>query len=114
MSSYQITLFIGTLITILFIVVSVVKTKMNIRYAIIWMLWGIIMLILSLYPGIIDKLSVVLGIAVTVNTVFLIFIFLLYAISFYLFGKVSELSNEIKNLTYQVSVLKKNIEDKND
>ncbi len=114
MNSYQTTLFIGTLLTILFIIVSVIKTRMNIKYAIVWMLWGIIMLVLSVYPVIIDEVSVILGIAVPVNTVFLIFIFLLYIMSFYLFTKVSNLSNEIKNLTYQIAVLKKNIEEKND
>lgn len=114
MNSYQTTLFIGTLLTILFIIVSVIKTRMNIKYAIVWMLWGIIMLVLSVYPVIIDEVSVILGIAVPVNTVFLIFIFLLYIMSFYLFTKVSNLSNEIKNLTYQIAVLKKNIEEKDD
>lgn len=114
MSSYQITLFIGTVVTMLFIIVSVIKTKMNMKYAIVWVLWGIVMLILSVYPKIIDNISILLGIAVPVNTVFLIFIFLLYLMSFYLFSKVSNLSTEIKNLTYQLSVLKKNIEDKDD
>lgn len=114
MISYQSTLFIGTLLTIIFIVVSVINTKMNIKYAVVWMLWGIVMLVLSMYPGIIDKVSILLGISVPVNTVFLIFIFLLYIISFYLFTKVSNLSNEIKNLTYQLAVLKKNIEEKDD
>ena len=85
MISYQSTLFIGTLLTIIFIVVSVINTKMNIKYAVVWMLWGIVMLVLSMYPGIIDKVSILLGISVPVNTVFLIFIFLLYIISFYLF-----------------------------
>lgn len=114
MISYQSTLFVGTTFTIIFIIVSVMKTNMNIKYAVVWMLWGIVMLVLSVYPGIIDKVSILLGISVPVNTVFLIFIFLLYIMSFYLFTKVSNLSNEIKNLTYQISVLKKNIEDKND
>ena len=114
MSNYQTTLFIGTTITILFIIFTVIKTRMNIRYAIVWILWGIVMLILSVYPTIIDKASELLGIAVPVNTVFLIFIFLLYLMSFYLFLKVSHLSNEIKNLTYQLAVVKKTIEDKHE
>lgn len=114
MSSYQYTLFFGTSVTIIFIIVSVIRTKMNLKYAIVWILWGFVMLVLSTYPGIIDKVSYLLGISIPANTVFLIFIFLLYLMCFYLFIKVSNLTNEIKNLTYAVSVLKKKTEEKDE
>lgn len=109
--NYQTTLFLGTAITLVFIVLAVIRTKMNLKYAIVWILWGFVMLVLSSYPGIIDKLSYSIGISIPANTVFLIFIFLLYVMCFYLFIKISTLTSEIKNLIYSVSVLKKKIEE---
>ncbi|MEG0577619.1 MAG: DUF2304 domain-containing protein [Bacilli bacterium] len=105
----QSALLVCSFITFIFILVTVKKTRMNIRYAIVWIAWGIIIIILSIFPQIIDKLSVILSISIPTNTLFLIFIFLLYILSFYLFIKVSQLSEEIKTLTYSISALQKEI-----
>lgn len=108
----QTALLFGSLATLIFILITVRKTKMNIRYAIVWIAWGIIILFLSVFPGAIEHLSTLLSISLPTNTVFLIFIFLLYILSFYLFVKVSQLSEEIKDLTYAISVLKKDKKNK--
>ena len=44
----QIGLFLVSFITLLVVLNSVVKNKMNIHYSMVWILWGIGMIILSL------------------------------------------------------------------
>lgn len=110
----QTSLLLGTICTLIFIFVTIKKTNMNIRYSIAWLSWGIIVLVLSLFPSLIDELSSILSISVPTNTVFLIFMFLLYVMSFYLFIKVSKLTDEIKDLTYSIAKLKDQVEQKNE
>lgn len=110
-SDLQISLFFAGIVTLIFIFITIKKTKMNIRYAIVWITWGIVVLILSIFPQLIVFLSILLGIALPVNTIFLIFMFLLYVMSFYLFIKVSQMSDEIKTLTYATAMLKKELEE---
>lgn len=107
----QLSLLIGSILTFVFLLVIMKKVNMNVKYSIVWIIWGCIILLLSLFPSLIDKLSVLLGIALPTNTLFLIFIFLLYLMSFYLFIKVSELSDKIKQLTYEIAVTKKDLDD---
>ncbi|MEA4821218.1 MAG: DUF2304 domain-containing protein [Erysipelotrichales bacterium] len=108
--SLQTSLIIGSLTTLIFVVVVAKKTRMNIRYAIVWILWCFIIVILSLFPSLIDFTARVLSISTPTNAIFLIFIFLVYLISFYLFIKVSHLNENIKLLTYECAELRRKIE----
>ncbi len=107
----QIILLIGSIIALFFVLWTVVKNKMNIHYAMVWILWGIGVVILALFPGLTISLTKLIGIEVPVNTVFLVMITLLYAFSFYVFLKLSKQNEEIINLNYEIAVLKKKVED---
>lgn len=107
----QIGLFIASFISLLVVLMNVVKNKMNIHYAMIWIIWGISMVIISIFPQIIFKISEILSIQVPVNAVFLIMIFLLYCLSFYIYLKLSKQTEQIINLNYEVAVLKKRLEE---
>ncbi|MCH1940223.1 DUF2304 domain-containing protein [Holdemania massiliensis] len=115
MSQYlQIALFIASLLTFIFVISCSKKHKMNIRYAIVWTLWSLGIIFISLYPQIVDYISNILNIAVPVNTLFLIMIFLLYLLSFYLFLKISLLNEQIKNIAYEIALIKKELGEKNE
>ena len=111
LSTMQTSLLSGSILTLIFVLVVARKTKMNIHYTIIWIVWALIIIILSLFPTLIDWIAQVLSIATPVNAIFLIFIFLLYIISFYLFVRVSQQNDKIKTLTYEIAELKKQIRD---
>lgn len=110
--NFQPSLLIGSIATLIFVIFVAKKTSMNIKYAIIWVVWCLIISILSLFPKIIDVVSSILNIATPTNAVFMIFIFLSYLMSFYLFIKVSQLSDYIKTLTYELAEVKRKYEDK--
>lgn len=107
----QIGLFIASFISLLVVLMNVVKNKMNIHYAMIWIIWGISMVVISIFPQIIFTISEFLSIQVPVNAVFLIMIFLLYCLSFYIYLKLSKQTEQIINLNYEVAVLKKRLEE---
>ncbi len=115
MSLYlQIALFVASLLTFIFVISCSKKHKMNIKYSIVWTLWSLGIILISIFPQIVYYISNILSIAVAVNTLFLIMIFLLYLLSFYLFLKISLLNEQIKNMAYEISLLKKEIGNQNE
>ena len=111
MSNMQLTLLVGTLITLVGIIYTAKKTRMDVRYTIIWILWGLVLIVFSLFPQLFDVISSICGIATPTSTVFLVFIFLCYAMTYYVYIRISTMNNEIKKLTYEVADLRKQIEE---
>lgn len=115
MSLYlQIALCAASILTFIFVISCSKKHKMNIKYSIVWTLWSLGIIFISIFPQIIYSISNALNIAVAVNTLFLIMIFLLYLLSFYLFLKISLLNEQIKNMTYEIAMLKKELSERHD
>ena len=104
-------LLLASLGVFLVIILSVVKRRLNIRYSIVWLLWALLSLFLAVFPETFYSLSHLLGIQMPVNTVFLIMITLLYGLTFYVFLVISRSNEEIIKLTYEVSSLKKEVDE---
>lgn len=102
----QLSLLFVSLLSLIYVISIVIKNKMNIHYAIVWVIWSVCMIVISVFPGIISSIGSLIGIQVPVNTVYLLLIFLLYCMTFYLFLKISKHNEEIIKLNYEISVLK--------
>ena len=107
----QLGLLLASLGVFIVIILAVVKKKLNIHYSIVWILWALLSLSMALFPDIFYTLSDILSIQIPVNTVFLIMMALLYALTFYLYIAISKHNEEIISLTYEVASLKKEMED---
>ena len=107
MTSLQISMLTGSLGTLIFILIAAKKTNMNIRYTVVWIFWACIIIVLAIFPELIDILERILSIAMPVNALFLVFIFLLYLLCFYLFIMLSKQNEQIKSLTYEIAELKR-------
>ena len=104
-------LFIATLCALIVIILSVIRKSLNIKYSIVWLLWALFSLLMAIFPESFYKLSDFLGIQLPVNTVFLIMTALLYALTFYVYIMISKHNEEIIKLTYEISVLKKELDE---
>lgn len=103
-------LIVVSLIVFLYVLNTVYKRSLNIRYSIFWIVWSFVVLLIALFPNLVVKLTNVLGIAVASNAVFLIMIFILYCMSFFIFLVITKHTNEITVLNYEISLLKKEME----
>jgi len=112
METMQIGLLIISVLMLIFVIYEVRKNKMNIHYSVIWIIWGSFLIILSLFPSLLNTIASILSITAPVNAVFLIMIFLLYCLTFYIYLKISKHNEEIITLNYEIASLKKRIEDK--
>ena len=104
-------LLFASLMVLITIIISVKQKKLNIKYSIVWIMWALMSLGMAIFPESFYMISKVLGIALPVNAVFLIMTALLYALTFYVYCMISKHNEEIIELTYQVSALKKELED---
>ena len=103
----QATLIVIALAVAVAVLSSAVRTQMNIRFAIFWIFWCTLILLLGIFPGIAAWMARLIGIRTVSNLVFFLMIGMLFCVSYYSFLKMSQMSEEIKKLTYEVAELKK-------
>lgn len=110
-SQLQFFLVIGSL---LFFAVSlrlIKKSKFSSDMAIIWLVWGLGIIFISLFPEIIYQLTALFGFMAPINMLFLFMIFFLYCLVFYLYLKLSSQEDKLKSLIHEVALLKKQIDE---
>lgn len=104
-------LVIASILVLIIILFTVAKRKLNIKYSIVWIIWAILTLLMAIFPESFYAVADLLGIEMPVNAVFLIMAGLLYFLTFYVYIMISKHNEEIIQITYENSLLKKEIED---
>lgn len=87
-----------------YIVLSIRRSKLRIEDSVFWVLLSLLILILSIFPGIASSLSSAMGFQAPVNFVYLFFIFVLLVKSFHTSIKNSQLETKVRELTEQIGV----------
>ena len=105
----QIVILIAVLIYFI-VLFSLLKKKMlSLKYTLLWLLSGGIMLIIALFPGLLGVLTEAIGIQVPTNALFAILSFCGIIIMITLTAIVSKQSERIKRLTQSVAMMEKRI-----
>ncbi len=89
----------------------IAKSQVLISDAVYWILFSMLLVILSIFPQIVEWLKNLIGIQSSVNCIFLIIIFLLLMKIFSLTIRVSQLDVKIKDMAQRYAVDKKIEED---
>ena len=111
MISYKITTTIIGIIIFLIIFMLVRRGKLQEKFALAWFAIGVIVVILGLFPIIIDKIAWVTGISYPPALLFVIAVGVLLIQNLYLFIFASQNEVRIKELLQQVAVLNKLVEE---
>jgi len=90
---YQVFLILGVLFYVVILTMLVIQKKINVRYSILWFTSASIMLLLAIFPEIVNRLAHLMGIAVPVNLLFVFHGLFLLLIALYLTSIVSWLTN---------------------
>lgn len=99
-----VTLSLGLLV---FIIEAVRRRRLREEYAWLWLLVGVVMLLLALWPGLVDFLTRQMGIELPINTVFFFGMIFVIFINLHFSIKVSHLTNQVKRLTQEIALLKR-------
>lgn len=112
----DITLKIFLIILIVIGIISVYKTikkkKLSMKYGMYFSIIFAGMLILIIFPNIIENLALLLGFKEAPNMLFLIAIFILFYIVFAIYTTISKLIEMNKALVQELSMLKKELNKK--
>ena len=107
----QVVIAIGAIAAILCIGNLVRIRRLELKYALIWFLVGILLLIVDLFPGLLQVMTQALGITLPINM--LTFLGLLFVLMI-LFSQtivISNLTRKCQRLTQEVGLLYKKVDD---
>ncbi|MDO4287878.1 MAG: DUF2304 domain-containing protein [Eubacterium sp.] len=104
-------IFLGIIVLVyLGIIINLLrKQKLNLRYSLTWLISGVVLLIMIVFPEIIYGISGLVGIETPVNTVFVIEAIFILVILLSLTTIVSLLNEKNRRLVQKVALLEKRI-----
>lgn len=79
--------------------------KLNLKYALVWLLTAIVLLVIAIFPDIATWTAQLVGIQTTVNAVFLFAILLAFVIILTLTAIVSHMNKRVYRITQMQAIL---------
>lgn len=101
------------LVSLFFLIIileAIRRRKFMEKYALLWIMAGLVIIIFSLFPNILFKISEILGLYYLTTLLLVCFVFLLL-ILFYLSISISSLTEKNKELAQQIAILKHQVEE---
>lgn len=108
---FRILLIVVSLLTTYYILKRIRQSKLQIEYAIFWILFSGILIIFSLFPWLVSLFTRMIGMQLPVNFIFLLFIFVLMVKMFFMTIELSTLENKVKDLTQELALEEKERQD---
>lgn len=108
-NTLRLILCIGILIYFSIVIRLLQKKVLKLKYSLLWILMGIVMVFLTMFPQILGLLSNALGIYDEMNALFTTLIGFLFVLVMALTSIVSKQSNKIKELVQVSALLEKRI-----
>ena len=102
---------IGLALLILSLVLWLLLTRrLREKYAVLWLIIGIVVLVLGLFPQLLLWLTSALGVQLPANLLFAVAIVLLLGVALHLSWELSQAEEEIRRLAEEVAISRAEIE----
>lgn len=101
---------IFALVVMALIVSLLLRRQLREKYAVLWLLVGIAILVLSLFPGLLVGLSGFLGVEIPSNLIFALAIFLLVGVTLHVSWELSQAEDEVRRVAEEVAILRADVE----
>ena len=96
-----------SLLTTYYILKRIRQSKLQIEYAIFWILFAGVLIVFSLFPWLVSMFTRLIGMQLPVNFIFMFFIFVLLVKMFLMTIELSALENKVKDLTQELALEEK-------
>ena len=106
----QIIIALVVVIGILYIVSLIRRNRLELKYALSWLIIAVLVLVLDGFPGLMENLAVLLGIASPVNMMFFLGFLFSLVIVLTLTVAVSIAAGSVKRLNQKIALMEKRIE----
>ena len=110
-TNLRITLAIALIVYFSLILIFLKKKAIELKYTLLWLLAGLCMAILVVFPSILPSLLRILGITGNMNGLFIICIAFLMMLCMALTSIVSRQAGQIRNLTQSMAIMEKELRD---
>jgi hypothetical protein len=110
MSNTYLVALVGSVLVLLGIVELLRRRQLGEKYAVLWLGVGILLLIFTVFPGLLTGLANGLGVAVPTNLMFFVGILFLVGVVLHLSWEVSRLENETRKLAEDQAILRLEVE----
>jgi len=97
---------------LIYVVSKLRKEQIEFKYALVWLISGLIIMVLAIFPGILAWMGSTIGVGLPVNLVFFLGIILNLIISFALTVTYSNLKNMVYRVTQMTAILDNELSDK--
>ena len=98
------------LLVLVIIVSMLLRRQLREKYATLWLVIGIVLLILALFSGLLSWLASVLGVAVPSNLFFALSIVLLVGVALHLSWELSQAEDEVRRVAEDVAIVRADVE----
>lgn len=88
------------------ILVLLLKRQLREKYATMWLLIGLMLLVISVFPGLLLAMTHMLGVEVPANLIFALAIVLLVGVTLHLSWELSRAEDEIRRLAEEVAIVR--------
>jgi hypothetical protein len=92
------------------IVSMLLRRRLREKYAILWLVIGVAILVLAIFPGLLFGLAAILGVAVPSNLIFALAIVLLVGVSLHLSWELSLAEDEVRRVAEEVAILRADVD----
>lgn len=96
---------VATILILCGIVELLRRRQLGEKYAVLWLMVGVILLIFSIFPRLLPNLAKGLGVALPSNLMFFVAIVFLVGVVLHLSWEVSRLENETRKLAEDLAIL---------
>lgn len=93
------------------IVALLLRRQLREKYALLWLVIGLALLILAVFPALLIWMADLLGVAVPSNLIFALAIVLLVGVSLHLSWELSSAEDEVRRLAEEVAILRADVEE---
>ena len=104
---FRVILIVVSLFTTYYILKRIRQSKLQIEYAIFWILFSGVLIVFSLFPWLVSMFTRMIGMQLPVDFIFLLFIFVLMVKLFFMTIELSTLENKVKDLTQELALEEK-------
>ena len=111
-AEFRIVLLVFSVVFFICVVRMVVKEKLQLKYALLWMLLAVALVVCAVFPGLVAFFSDMAGVHVTSNFVFTAGFVFLIVVCLSLSVIVSWQARDIRSLVQQVALLRKELEER--
>ncbi|MDX3657918.1 DUF2304 domain-containing protein [Streptomyces sp. ID05-26A] len=110
MSAYVVAI-IGSILILLGIMELLRRRQLSEKYAVLWLVVGVLLLILTIFPGLLGTISTAAGIEVPSNLLFFTAIVFLIGVALHLSWELSRLEDETRKLAEDLAILRLDVEE---